>query len=292
MKEVNFRDRVPTYPGRVTLEQVPGKNNTFVMARADEPVEEGTPIDRAAFQSIVQSRLNGRYYPVTAASTIFDSAISTVSPIPKSTWVLNGNTVATSGGYKLTASSVSVADYSVEKATDGKSNTSWSSADGTNHTYTIQLPVALEVKKIKFQLGQTGSGYFRTTFQGSTDGTTWNDLLTISEVPSELKEYTLSNTADFMYYRFKFERGSSSRCYIIEFEFSEYVNNTHINIFTSDEMPATWEVGQIVLIQMPYMQITSVIANIFNGIMCNTVLQSNKRYELRYNGKSFDAKEV
>ena len=292
MKEVDFKDRVPTYPGRVTLEQVPGKANTYVMTRADEPIEQGTPIDKATYQSIVQSRLTGRYYPVIAASTVFDSVPSTVSPIPKSAWTLSSNTVATSGGYKLTASSVSVADYSVEKATDSKTNTSWSSADGTNHTYTIQLPVALEVKKIKFQLGQTGSSYFITTFQGSTDGTAWNDLLTISEVPSELTEYTLSNTADYMYYRFKFERGSSSRCYIIEFEFSEYVNNTHINIFTNDEMPPTWETGQVVLIQMPYMQLTSVIANIFNGILCNTVLQSNKRYELRYNGKSFDAKEV
>lgn len=291
MKEINFKDRVPTHPGRVTLTPVPNAINTYTMARSDEPIEQGTPIDKAMYNSIIHSRLTGRYYPVTAASVIFDTSVSTVSPLPK-TWTLDGNTKAKSGNYEISASSVSVADYSVEKALDGKADTSWSSADGTTHTYTIKLPISLELRKIKFSLGQTGSSYFTTKFQGSTNGTTWNDLLTISTVPGELTEFTLSNTADYIYYRFHFTRGSSSRCYIKELEFSEYANNTYINVFTGEDMPAVWETGQIVLIQMPVFQLSSVIANIFNGVSCNTVLQSNKRYELRYNGKSFDAKEV
>ena len=330
MKEINFKDRVPTYPGRILLTSAgsggmtgdtesggnidngtvtPGggyedlfplmlsadadySSGYYVMERADEPIEQGTPIDKALFNSIIHSRLTGRYYPVTASSVVSDTKVSTVSPLPKSSWTLDGNTRAKSGAYEISASSVSTSDYSVEKALDGKTDTSWSSADGTEHTYTIKLPVALEVRKIKFMLGQTGSSYFTTKFQGSTNGEDWNDLLTISEVPGEMTEYTLTNTADYIYYRFHFTRGSSSRCYIMALEFSEYANNTHINIFTSEEMPAVWDEGQIVLIQTPVFQLTSVIANIFNGVSCNTVLQSNKRYELRYNGTSFDAREV
>jgi hypothetical protein len=39
-------DRVPTYPGRVTLTPVAGQTNTFDMVRADQPVEVGTPINK------------------------------------------------------------------------------------------------------------------------------------------------------------------------------------------------------------------------------------------------------
>ena len=292
MKEIDFKDRVPTYPGRVKLSPIANAENTYKMERADVPIDPGTPIDKAMYESIIQSRLTGRYYPLTAASVIFDTAVSTVSPIPKSTWAMNGLKEATSGGYKISASSVSVADYSVEKATDGNLDTSWSSADGTEHTYTIQLPIALEVRKIKLKLGRTGTSYFTTNVQGSTDGKVWDTLFTMSEVPSELTEYTLTNTGDYVYYRLHFTRGSSSRCYIFAVEFSEYANNTHINVFTNEDMPAVWDIGQRVTVQLPAMQMTSVIANIFNGITCNTVMQGGKRYELTYNGKSFDAKEV
>lgn len=40
-------DRVPTYPGRVRLVPVSGQANTYDMARADQPVTEGTPINKA-----------------------------------------------------------------------------------------------------------------------------------------------------------------------------------------------------------------------------------------------------
>lgn len=292
MKEIDFKDRVPTYPGRVKLSPIAGAENTYKMERADVPIEIGTPIDKALYNSIVQSRLTGRYYPLTAASVVHSSAVSTVSPIPKSSWALNGLTEATSGNYKISASSVSVENYSVEKATDGDEETSWSSADGTVHTFTIQLPIALEVRKVKLKLGRTGSSYFTTKVQGSVNGENWVDLLTISEVPSELTEYTLTKTGDYAYYRLHFTRGASSRVYIDAIEFSEYANNTHINIFTNEDMPAVWEVGQRVLVQLPAMQMESVISNIFNGITCNTVLQGGKRYELTYNGSTFDAKEV
>ena len=42
-------DRVPTYPGRVTLTPVSGAENTYDMVRADQPITEGTPINKALF---------------------------------------------------------------------------------------------------------------------------------------------------------------------------------------------------------------------------------------------------
>ena len=42
-------DRIPTYPGRVTLTPVSGAANTYDLVRADQPIDEGTPINKALF---------------------------------------------------------------------------------------------------------------------------------------------------------------------------------------------------------------------------------------------------
>lgn len=49
---IEVKDRIPTYPGRVKLVPVDGQDNTYDMVRADAPVEPGTPINRALFDSI------------------------------------------------------------------------------------------------------------------------------------------------------------------------------------------------------------------------------------------------
>ena len=43
-----MKDRISTYPGRVTLTPVAGQENTYDMAWADQPVEAGTPLSKAA----------------------------------------------------------------------------------------------------------------------------------------------------------------------------------------------------------------------------------------------------
>lgn len=42
-------DRVPTYPGRVKLTPVAGTTDTYDLIRADSPIEEGTPLNKALF---------------------------------------------------------------------------------------------------------------------------------------------------------------------------------------------------------------------------------------------------
>ena len=44
-------DRISTYPGRVQLTPVAGQENTYDMVRADDPIEVGTPINKALFDS-------------------------------------------------------------------------------------------------------------------------------------------------------------------------------------------------------------------------------------------------
>lgn len=43
-----MQDRVPLYPGRVTLTPVSGQANTYDLTRADQPTQEGTPINKAS----------------------------------------------------------------------------------------------------------------------------------------------------------------------------------------------------------------------------------------------------
>ena len=42
-----MKDRIPTYPGRVKLTPVAGQANVYDMVRADEPIEAGTPLNKA-----------------------------------------------------------------------------------------------------------------------------------------------------------------------------------------------------------------------------------------------------
>lgn len=42
-----MKDRVPLYPGRVTLTPVSGQANTYDLTRADQPTQEGTPLNKA-----------------------------------------------------------------------------------------------------------------------------------------------------------------------------------------------------------------------------------------------------
>lgn len=49
---IEVLDRVPKYPGRIKLTPVAGQENVYDMGRADEPIVEGTPINKALFDSI------------------------------------------------------------------------------------------------------------------------------------------------------------------------------------------------------------------------------------------------
>lgn len=56
-------DRIPTYPGRVTLTPVSGQENTYDLVRADDPIEEGTPLNKALFDQKV--------YGLTESVTVY-----------------------------------------------------------------------------------------------------------------------------------------------------------------------------------------------------------------------------
>lgn len=56
---IDVKDRVSTYPGRVKLTRANGSSEYVTLERADAPTQEGTPINKALFDSI-QSELNDK----------------------------------------------------------------------------------------------------------------------------------------------------------------------------------------------------------------------------------------
>ena len=54
-----MQDRVPLYPGRVTLTPVSGQANTFDLVRADQPTQEGTPLNKASLLKDATAALYG-----------------------------------------------------------------------------------------------------------------------------------------------------------------------------------------------------------------------------------------
>lgn len=54
-----MQDREPTYPGRVTMTPVFGQENTYDMERADKPLQQGTPLNKATLLKDATAALYG-----------------------------------------------------------------------------------------------------------------------------------------------------------------------------------------------------------------------------------------
>lgn len=297
MTEIEFKDRVPTYPGRIKLSPVADNPDIFVMERADEPTENGSPLNKAAFDSVVHSRLTGRYYAplISRVQTSARNGI-TVNPIPTTGWLLDYSerTIITNTGYKITASSTQ-GQADPDRAVDGDTTSYWSSESATTHTFTLQLDEAITVKKMKLKYRAEQSNFIPiVTLQGSANGQTWVDLWTQSANMPTKTEITLTTTGLYSYYRMSFRLSTDMPLYIYDFEISEYDVYFYRNDFSiKSGVPVTYTAEQRLMIVIPQNAVTmGVTANTLNGIPINTILQSGKRYELRYNGASFDAKEV
>lgn len=54
-----MQDRIPLYPGRVTMTPVSGQANTYDMVRADDPTQAGTPLNKATLLKDATAALYG-----------------------------------------------------------------------------------------------------------------------------------------------------------------------------------------------------------------------------------------
>lgn len=64
---IDPQNRVPLYPGRVTMTPVSGQANTYDMERADQPTQEGTPLNRDTLRKL---QADIRTYPIASGQSI------------------------------------------------------------------------------------------------------------------------------------------------------------------------------------------------------------------------------
>lgn len=299
MIEVDFKDRIPTHAGRVKLTPVNGQPDTFIMERADDPTEKGTPIDKALFESIVKSRLTGRYYvPTVIQETLVNQTGLTVNPVPTS-WTRVTDNEYISGNYKIISSTRRAGGGDVYNAFDGLNDTGWGSSQNATTDYVmIELPTPITVKRVKmrcYAVAQSGGGEISTVIiQGSNDGTNWENLKSVSGGQTTVLEYELTTIGAYKFYRVLISRAGTTIVGCSAFEFSLYDIYTYSNKYTlAKGVPLEWTVNQKLTIQIPANVTTvGIKENTLNGIRINTILQGGRRYELRYNGATFEAKEV
>lgn len=291
MIEKDIRDRVPTYAGRVRLKAVDGQHDMFDMERADEPAEAGTPLDKATLDSIIQSRLTGRFYELVGTRTTLTSVGGAYSPIPSS-WFNTTATGATSVGYSIEASGTS-GSYYPHNAFDGQSGTYWNSNTSKTAWLQLNVPEGINVTKMKISFDQKESWSVQTSLQGKTEDGAWVTL--ISSIPwnKTLTEYTLSNPNMYRSYRLNFDIYEASTISVYEWQLSYWNSATYRYDYKIDSgVPLNWTKGQRITVSVPNYTEVGVEQNTLNGKTINTILQPLKRYELVYNGSSFDAKEV
>ena len=283
MIEVNFKDRVPTHPGRVKLTPVPGQDNTFDMVRFDEPIEEGTPLDKASIDSIIKSRLTGRYYLPTVTQREISNVTTNVNPIPSSGWLNATKTSASLNGYELFSSPASVQSANITAAFDGDEATYWLGPAQSGDNYIgVKLPSAITVSKIKTKLYFADNSHY-CIIQASNNGTVWDNVSSqrLLGASAATVEIELTTTTPYLYYRIKFidvPVDTGMFCYSFEILQSTVIKKE--NNYVIDAFPVTITDHQRFTIVTPTVDTLGVTKNTLNGRDIDIILQSNKRYEL------------
>lgn len=278
MIEVNFKDRVPKHPGRIKLTPVPGQENTFDMARADEPVETGTPLDKATFESVVKSRLTGRYYLPTVTRTILSSQTGvTVNPIPLNSWVYQyGGTIGSSGNWQVESSSVAGAGYNPGNMFDGSETSHWQSSAETLSWAKISMGTHIKINKFRVNI-EDHNNFAGLQMQGSNNDVSWETLVGIT--PGN-NEYTIPTPKEYMYYRLYVAAASAVNTTVYEWQITEYDVTTIQNEYVIDGFPTDITDHQRFTIVTPEVNTIGVTKNTLNGRNIDAILQPNKRYEL------------
>lgn len=77
---IPVEDRVSTYPGRIQLTPVTGQTNVYDMSRADEPVQEGTPLNKALLDQKAYTLTEDTVVYVSPSGSDADGDGSSIAP--------------------------------------------------------------------------------------------------------------------------------------------------------------------------------------------------------------------
>lgn len=256
--------------------------DNLTLEQITEVIEEGTPINKAFFDSI-KGDLNWIDRIITP-TLIPNETLHIGDFIPK-TWTMVSSKEYTSGEYKITSDS----STNLQKAFDGNVGTS---ATSSVNSYYIILECPTKIKISKMKTYFIGYSAISVVISGSNDNTNWTNLYTTGNQNS-LTDIELTTKGYYKYYKF-YMGGASINVY--EIQSSEYfLLSNEYNTLLVDLPLSAYETNKTINIKIPentlseintYLNINSLGNKLINFV---DSLEVETDYMLIFDGNLFDA---
>lgn len=289
----NIKDRIPNkvLANGAIRYGVYDENDNLVryeyIKREDEPIEEGTPVNKILIDNIQGDLYTQDRYNIPEISYGTRVENQTVSGnIFSKTWteVTEGEEYTADDGSVLTLSgSYSPEDYIPYSPLTGGT---WHSRPGTSSWYKIMLPKAeqIETMAIQFRTSDDDNGTFNVAYiEGSNDDSTWTTLYTFTGVQSSAKTVTLNNKGYYKYYRFRCSLDSNYRTQLYKFYPETYkADVTLTTTFFEIDVPLTsYEKGKKVSLKPPNLRAVIGANESVSGVSAvslNDIIYGNGKY--------------
>lgn len=271
---INVLDRVPTRAGRIKITHDDGTSEYVTIERADEPVEIGTPINKALFDSIqadIDGITVGRYFePVHSYIYADNEKTYERSHIP----IMASNS---QNGFVATGTTSSTSYYNL--FAENKTITI-----RENQYVDIELDKAIIPKEIKFQ--NTYARHYKIL--ASQDGITYDTLVEDIEAPYDYVDAVVNLSSVNKLYKYirlqnlgNLNNSSSAR----NFRITKAIVNEIVRNDLSLDIPLKELPNQRIMIHTPIEQDTLYPTQItFENMVCqlNGNVSPNQKYELVY----------
>lgn len=312
---IDVKDRVPTKAGRTKITKDDGSIEYVTIERADEPVEPGTPINKALFNSIKEDIFNVNSYLIPSvekvvkrSESVSDSELvaSSTDDYDSSTQYdsINGYFSTLNTGLTPTAKIYSLNGGKVGYKSDSGLSDYFSTSANTvkllqmlqrstyssNYWLYLYGDAALEydLKSVctfncSIYLNTVGSGLGKSDvlkFEYSNDGISW----TSQNISS--KETTVNITARYIRYS---RAKTYSTSLALAYMYITNISSTKIiytNKFTIDEFDEI-KLNQKIKLAIPndLDMIINVEDNTLNDLPIEDILQPDTRYDLFFDGE-------
>lgn len=248
----DIKDRIPTdvlSNGAIRYGVYDENNNLLryeYIKREDEPLEEGTNINRALFKNLQGDLYTNDRYSLITPTVLEETVFIESPPHSKDVWNETSLTQAEYSGKnilfknsKLNASSTSSSTYSVKNPIGiiSDSDYSWRSSSSTSAWWKITFGMPIQLNQIHI----ASSGEF--TLQGCVDDTEKEWITLYTATSSIDKTITLQNQAKYKKYRVYFEYTSATTFVLWSFGIVSLYAPKYI--FNSDIPLSSYEEGKI-----------------------------------------------
>lgn len=295
----NIKDRVPVEVlenGAIRYGVYDNTGNLLryeYIKREDEPIEEGTPVNKALIDNIQGDLYTQDRYNIPRAGWLETDLYETTftDNIFPSSWEKENDNSFYSADVLLTTSSARSGDY----GPDAFTTDAWWTSSVTNAWIQIQFPQGIKITKMKLIMSTSSSSQTSTKkILGSKDGQAWVELYSTSgNVETSATVRTLSNADYYSYYKVEFTNRSSCQVFVKEWQVTQY-KEKGVYGYELDLPLTSYEKGKIVNIEGVAYNGTTSFSNLYLNINnlgvkpINGTIKSGEKYTLVYNGNSWD----